>query len=213
MPINVMLADDHTVIMEGIKLVLEAKAKDIKVLCTVNNGKEALECSKYCNIDIFVLDIVMPGLDGTEVARQILANNPSKKILFLSMLEQIEGIREAVAIGVKGYLLKSDPFEKIIEAIRVINKGKTYMSPQIANCFFKETLNKIEPKEKSELTIREYEIAKEIINGMSDKEIASKMNIAFRTVRNHHANIMKKLKVHNKAGLIKNFFIENKEFE
>lgn len=207
MPIKILIADDHPLIAEGIKNTLE-KYKDFKVIQTVNNGQEALNFIQKTIIDIVLLDINMPIMDGIECAKKILTEFPKTKVAILSMHQEMSIIKELISIGVKGYMLKTIPAEELQIAINNIHNGKDYFNSEITKALITgKTENHIPYIKKSavteELTERETEIIKLLAEGMTNKQIGEALFISPRTVDSHRTNLMKKLDLHNVASLIR----------
>jgi len=209
--IKVFIADDHQIIIDGLKSVLE-EDKSIEVIGIANNGGDAIERIKLFNIDVVILDIEMPVFNGIEVTRQIREFNRDIKIIILSMYNESGLIKKLSAMGANGYLLKNADQEELITAIKEVHKGKNYFSEQLDDASLQSSAEKITPdintKEFTDLTEREIEILKNIADGLSNKEIGEKLFISHRTVDTHRTNLMKKLGVNKIAGLIK-FAIQN----
>ncbi len=208
MAIKILIADDHPLIAEGIKSTFENQP-DFKVLAVVNNGEEALHFITNNSIDIALLDIDMPIMDGIECAKIITSKFKEVKIAMLSMHQEASIIKNLVRIGVKGYMLKTIPSDELLMAIQKIYNGDAYfnadvtkalLSNQASNSFSQNS--KISPLLET-LTPREKEITKAISQGLTNKQVGEKLFISPRTVDSHRTNIMKKLEVHNVASLIR----------
>ena len=206
--IKVLLVDDHQIILDGIKSLLE-NTSDIQVVATANDGSEALKLLKLLSVDIVLMDIDMPGLNGIDATRQINVTFKDVKVIMLTMHSESAIIKNLIEIGASGYIIKNSTQEELLEAIYKVAKGEKYFSSEV-------TMSLLNPeKEKSktsgiqiDFTQREIEIIQLLADGLTNKEIADKLFISHRTVDTHRTNIMKKVDVNNVAGLI-SFAIKN----
>jgi len=209
MSIKIILADDHNVVIDGIKAVIERIAKNnIDVIETAHNGMEVLEIAKNNPPDVYVMDITMPVLNGIDATKRLMQMDPKSKIIILSMHDDRASVEKAIKSGARGYLLKESSASEIINAVSVVNEGKYYLSPHISKCLVEGYLTRSEAsnptkKENMPITQREIEIIQLIVEGLNSREIAEKLNISFKTILRHRNNIMKKLGIHNLAGLIR----------
>lgn len=202
--IRVFLCDDHTLFRQGIRKLLELEP-DIAVAGEASNGREMLELLKKTRPDVLLVDIGMPEMDGvtaTFKAKKIL---PDSSVIMLTVYEDEPHIFEAIKAGAMGYLLKDVSFDELIEAIRRVYKGEALIQPVIAAKVLKEfaMLDKrvIKGGDKfyADLTEREREILRLIVLGGTNKEIAQKLAIAEKTVKNHISNIFSALHVNNRT--------------
>jgi two-component system response regulator DegU len=208
--INVVLADDHTVVRNGIKLLLETEG-EIKVIGEANDGLEALEAVKQLQPDVLVIDIRMPNMNGLEATRKLKDYSEKTRALILSMHNDEEYILQSVEVGASGYLLKDTSKDEFLKAIRSIHKGGKYFSGDISNVLINSYLtvkNPGEPVQKDseydyDLTKREKEILQLIYSGVNNKEIADQLKKSIRTIETHRFNIMKKLNVSSVVELLK----------
>lgn len=215
--IRVVLADDHTVVREGFRSLLE-QDKSIDVVGEAENGQEALVLVKKTLPDVVLLDISMPVLNGVQTTRQIHKFNPRIKILILSMFKDEEYVREVFHAGASGYILKQATAAELIRAIKEVKRGNAYLSPTIAKHLitdYREIVNEGKsPRKQSGLTPRELEVLQLIAEGNSNKTIAQKLFISIKTVETHRQKLMDVLKIHDVAGLtryaIANRIIESK---
>ena len=210
--IRILIADDHKIMSEGLKSLFDDDL-DIEVVTTVCNGLEALEVLKKEDIDVILLDIDMPKMNGIDCAREILLDHPETKIAILTMHHEKSLIKSLVKMGVCAYMLKTIPREELHLAIKTIYKGGEYFNADVT----KALLNK-EEKGKvvlginpliSKLTTREVEVIKLIAGGMTNTQIGEKLFISPRTADAHRTNIMKKIDVHNVAGIVRFAFQNN----
>ncbi len=207
MPIKILIADDHPLIAEGIKNTFENQ-QEYQVVAVVNNGKEALDFIEQHLVDIALLDIDMPIMDGIECAKQIIVNYNDVKVAMLSMHQEPSIIKNLIEIGVKGYMLKTIPSEELLIATKSIYNDKEYFNADVTKALLSNNTSTFHQyKQKSplveELTSREKEIIKYISQGFTNIQIGEKLFISPRTVDTHRTNIMRKIDVHNVASLIR----------
>ncbi|MFP3959161.1 MAG: response regulator [Spirochaetaceae bacterium] len=204
---RVLLADDHTVVRDGLKAVMQKLDPDIVVVNEASNGRETLEMARNTPADVYLIDISMPILNGIETTARLLKQDPSVKVIILSMYKDKVLVEKAVRNGAHGYILKESAAEEIVKAIEEVYAGRYYFSPEVSGYLVHGFLRAGEDGEEStddtELTNRQREILKLICDGFTEKEIAEQLNISFHTVHVHKNNIMKALDIHSKAELIK----------
>lgn len=208
MAIKILIADDHPLIAEGIKNTFNDH-KDFLVVSVVNNGKEAIDFIEKHIIDIALLDINMPIMDGIACAKEIIKNHKHVKVAMLSMHQESSLIKKLIQVGVKGYMLKTIPSDELLLAVKTIYSGKEYFNADVTKALIKEdnTSPLFQYAKKSplleQLTEREVEIIKYISQGLTNIKVGEKLFISPRTVDTHRTNIMKKLDIHNVASLIR----------
>jgi len=198
--ITVLIADDHALIREGIKQILELE-EDISVVGKANDGEEAFELAEKLNPDIILLDINMPKLNGIETLRRFKDMGIKSKVIILTIHEDKEYILKTLKLGANGYLLKDSSANTLIEGIRKVAKGENYIQPSVAdlvNSTNNDVDNKIIEKINS-LTNREYEVLVLIAEGLNNKDIAERLYISEKTVKNHVSNIFKKLDLNDRV--------------
>ncbi len=206
--IKIVLADDHTIIRDGLKLMLKDAGPEIRVVGEVSSGEELIKLLTDTEADIVLLDIFMPGMDGLQVARYVSQKFPNLKIIILTVTNNENYIREALQAGVLGYLLKTADQTELIQAIQSVINGKKYVSSQITidllankerklSATADNTLNK-DPL----LSKRELEVLKLIAQGFTNAEIAEKLFISKRTIEIHRQNMLEKTSTRNTANLI-----------
>lgn len=213
--IQLMIVDDHQIVINGIKSSLE-EYEDIIVIGEALNGKEALEKLSAQQPDVILMDVDMPTMNGFEATKEIMRLYSNMKIITLTMFNEKSLINKMFEAGVKGYLLKSVGKDELHHAIRQVADNKEYVSADITLSMvkpeYKDILSKQEQQQTSipitSLSSREIEILRHIAQGLSNTEISKKLFISSRTVDNHRTNIMKKLNVHNIAGMIR-YAIQN----
>lgn len=207
--IRIVLADDHAIVRNGIKALLES-SEEINVVAEAANGKEALTVCKEKKPDVLVIDIRMPEMTGLEATKLLSQYSPNTKALILSMHDMEEYVFQAVESGAYGYLLKDTSQEEFVKAIIKVNNGEKYFSSDISHVFVNRYLNvkgdvnanEADKRNDFDLTPRELETLKFIIKGYSNKDIAEQFEKSIRTIENHRFSIMKKLDVHNAVELI-----------
>ena len=195
MAVKIMIADDHSIIREGLKNLLELDG-DIQVIAEAVDGKDCLEKLDIVKPDVLLLDINMPRMNGLDVLKNLKERRIKVKVLVLTVHNEIEYLMKAVDIGINGYVLKDSESAELKKAIFTIVDGETYIQPSLIPALNAKRIEKNEDEEKiEELTKRELEVLKLLAIGMYNKEIAEKLNISERTVKNHVSNIFKKLEV------------------
>ncbi|MBX9852237.1 MAG: response regulator transcription factor [Cytophagaceae bacterium] len=199
--IKIILADDHPLIREGFKALLK-KNKEFEVIGEAENGKELIRIISELTPDILLLDITMPQLNGLEAIAQLKKVNPDIKFIVLTMHEEREYVLNSIKSGASGYLLKNIEREELEKAIKRVYEGGKYFSPSVSN-ILAETIMKSDKEEITEISPREKEVLRYVAEGNSTKQIASILNISDRTVESHRINLLKKLRVHNTAELIR----------
>lgn len=199
MSIKVMLADDHVLMREGIRQLLEFDGS-IEVIAEANDGEECIEKLKEVHPQILLLDINMPKKNGIEVLEEIKKSNINVKVLILTVHNEIEYLLKSVDIGVNGYILKDSESVELKKAINVIISGESYIQPKLIPALNNRLVARNIDKDKIEsLTGRELEVLAQVANGMFNKEIAISLNISERTVKNHISNIFKKIGVSDRT--------------
>jgi DNA-binding NarL/FixJ family response regulator len=210
--IKILVADDHPIMREGFKLVLEGYPEFSKVT-EAQNGEEALSILLKDDFDIATLDVEMPVMGGFDVARKILEKKINTKIIFLTMYKDEYLFREAMDTGALGYVLKENAVDDIIECIKCVVKGEHYVSPALSHFIFNRQKERKELEEKSpsinNLTKAERTILRLIAESKTTKEIGVELFISYKTVENHRANIARKLNLQGAHSLVK-FAITNK---
>lgn len=202
---NIVLAEDHGLVREGIKKIIEA-IPGLRVVGEVGDGLELLELLKGLPVDMVILDITMPSLPGIEATREIKKAYPAVKVLILTMHKKKEYLNNAIAAGVDGYLLKEDAPKELLTAMDTIREGMIYVSPllssDLANLYF-QSQRHTAAEPAAPLSPREIEIIKLIAEGKSSKEIAEILFLSFRTIQNHRTKIMRKLSLKKNTDLVR----------
>jgi DNA-binding NarL/FixJ family response regulator len=213
--VSILIADDHAVVRRGLRALLETQPK-WKVVCEVANGREAVEMAAKLCPDVAILDITMPRLNGLDAASLIFKATPQTRILILTMHAAEELIKKTLKAGASGYVLKSDAERDLITAVEALLHKKTFFT-SVASEMILDDLRGVERKGSSQahvarLSLREREIVQLLSEGKSNKEIGAVLNISTRTVENHRAKIMSKLKLRSFSELIR-YAVRNKIVE
>lgn len=206
MSIRVLLADDHKIMRDGLKALLE-KAEDIDVIDEAADGSESVRKALEERPDVIVMDLTMPGMSGIEATRRIVEADPDARILALSMLQDRGCVVESLKAGAKGYLIKNCAAEELLIAIRALAAGGSYLCAKITDLVIRDyaLANTDNPSSgsSSELSNRELEVLRLIAEGKSTKEIAYMLNVSVKTIDVQRSSIMKKLNLHSIAALTK----------
>lgn len=201
---TVLLVEDHEVVREGLRALLDAEA-DLSVVGEAADGHEAVALARALHPDVVVMDIAMPRLNGLEATRQILAAAPATRVLILSAHSDDEYVERAVELGAVGYVLKQSSLADLAHAIREARVGALYVSPSIAERVrghgAKPSARSHPPTKMPRLTVRESEVLQRIVEGKANKETARELGISVKTVEKHRQSLMTKLDIHDVAGL------------
>jgi DNA-binding NarL/FixJ family response regulator len=202
---TIVLADDHPIVRQGLRSLLEAEP-DFRVVGEAADGIEAVQQVERLRPNVLVLDLMMPGLSGLEVTRQVSQRFPQTRVIILSMHANEPYVLEAVSNGATGYVLKKSTTEELVQAIREVLAGRRYLSPPFSEEALKPYLQKTpaSPEDPYELlTPREREVLHLVAAGHTSAEIAQRLVVSPRTVESHRANLMRKLNMHHQADLIR----------
>ncbi|HZV82734.1 MAG TPA: response regulator transcription factor [Geobacteraceae bacterium] len=200
MPVRVMLVDDHVIVRDGLQMIINTQ-RDMKVVVGVSDGLSAVEAAEALRPDVVVMDISMPGMNGIEAARNLLALMPHVKIIILTMYESPEYVIQAFKSGVSGFLLKKSAGIEIIKAIREVATGHRYFGRGVEDLWSNDMLEDVDPYET--LSRREKQILKLVVGGKTSKEIAEMIFISAKSVETYRSRLMRKLGIDNIAGLVK----------
>lgn len=201
--IKLLIADDHPLMAEGIRQVF-TQDEEISVVGVVSNGLEALRLIGQGTIDVALLDIDMPEMDGIQCARQVIDRYPGVQVAMLTMHQERSLVLEMVEVGVKGFLLKTVPGEELIFAVKSIYKGGSYFNADITKALMAKNQQVEQISEELQLLSgREIEILKLIASGMSNPQIGEQLFISPKTVDVHRTNLMRKINVNNVAGVVR----------
>ena len=195
MKIKVMITDDHKMVREGIKQLLELN-DSISVVGMASDGDECISVLESKKPDLLLLDINMPGKNGLEIIEEIKKLNFNVKIILLTVHNEVDYLLKAVEIGADGYVLKDSGSAELVDAIEIVMSGESYIQPDMIPMLNSKMIAKNSDKEKMKnLTKRELEVLVLVSEGMFNKEIADKLSISERTVKNHISSIFKKIDV------------------
>ena len=203
--IKAVLVEDHTIVREGLRPLLEGRG--IEVIGEAGDGLEAVKIAKELNPQIVIMDVALPRLGGIEATRRILKAKPDIKVVMLTIHDEPQFVYKALEAGAGGYLVKEAPLDELMNAIKAVMRGETYLStnfpPGVLESYVKMVRRGKKADEFSQLTRREREILQYIAEGYTSPEIARILFISKKTVENHRANIMEKLDIHDTAGLVR----------
>ncbi len=203
-PIRVLVADDHTVVREGIRYVLE-REPGFEIVAEAGSGSDVVALAEQCRPDVAVLDISMPGESGIQVAARLRQRLPETRILILSMYDNAEYVLESVRAGAHGYILKDTAATELRRAVRAVQEGEAFFSPPVASRLSAAVRGELAREQRTSdlgsLTAREREVLQGIAQGHTNKEIAAALGISHRTVETHRESLMRKLRIRTVAGL------------
>jgi len=215
--LRIFLADDHEVVRLGLRTLLE-NGTGWKVVGEAANGRDAVERIKELKPDVVVMDLTMPQLNGLEATRQILRDAPRTAVMILSVNESEDIVHEVLSAGARGFMLKSDAGKDLLVAVEGLHQGRPFFSARVADYVLQHyhrrgaTPGEPVPTPSSTLTAREREVLQLLVEGQSNKEVASSLGIGVKTAEAHRANLMKKLGVHSMSELVR-YAIRNKIVE
>ena len=204
--LGILIADDHEVVREGLRRMLENQA-GWRVVGEAVDGKEAVQKARQLRPDIVILDISMPGMDGLEATGEILKAVPSARVLILTVHDSEQAVRKLLRAGARGYVLKSDAGRQLVAAVEAVAEGNRFLAPKVEELVLDRYLQDGLPREARKLqdllTPREVEITRLLADGKSNKEIASVLGMSVRTAEAHRSNIMSKVQARSLGALIR----------
>ncbi|HUE24527.1 MAG TPA: response regulator transcription factor [Bryobacteraceae bacterium] len=204
-PVRILLADDHTVMRNGLRLLLE-RQPHLQVVGEAADGRQAVAISESANPDVVIMDIGMPNLNGIEATRQIVNRNPRTAIAILSMHSDESYVIRALKAGARAYLLKDSAEADLLAAVRALTEGKSFFSPAISKILVEDYMRQLESRGAEDtyelLTNREREILQLLAEGRTNKEVANMLNLSLYTVETHRTHILQKLNLHSVPELI-----------
>ncbi|MGD1068749.1 MAG: response regulator transcription factor [Bryobacteraceae bacterium] len=205
MPIRILLADDHTIVRDGLRALLERQA-DMSVVAEAADGRECVRLAAQHAPDVVVMDVAMPEMNGIEATRRILSAHPKTSVLMLSMHRDESYVLRALKAGARGYLLKDSPRDDVLTAIRTVAAGRSFLSRHVSQMLQEDYVRQLEARGLEDsydlLTDREREILQLLAEGKANKEVANVLNISPTTVETHRSHILQKLSLHSTADLI-----------
>lgn len=205
MSIKVLLVDDHAIIREGLRSLLE-KQPEMEVIADTDDGRKALDLVRELLPDIIIMDITMPGLNGIEATRRITAEFPTVKVIALSIHSKRRYVVDMLSAGAAGYILKECLFDELVKAIRAVAAGGRYLSPRITDVVVSDYVKRLSATADSPfeaLKIREREVLQLVAEGKSTKQIALELHVSTKTIEANRRKIMEKLNIHSVAELTK----------
>jgi DNA-binding NarL/FixJ family response regulator len=200
--IRLLLVDDHPVVRRGMRSCLEG-IRHVTVVDEAVDGKEAVTKVREQSPDIVLMDIDMPNMNGLTATELLHKDNPAIKVLILSMHSQSDYVVRILQSGARGYVLKEAPTDDLVKAIETVHREETFFSPEVARVALNQFVRGSEGPQPAPLSNREREVLIAIAEGLSNKEIASRLEVGVRTVETHRERIMRKLNIHSVAGLTK----------
>jgi len=202
MAYNVAIVDDHRLFRDGFRALISSTA-DLRVVAEASNSDEALPVLRSSRAEVVVLDVMLPGMSGIAIARELLKENPSRRLLALSMAEDEAHVADAFKTGMLGYASKRQPAAEVLEAIRTVARGERYLAPDLSDLARAPMAPPMVPAPLAALTAREREIFELCVSGMASKEIAQQLHISPRTVETHRARILRKLGARSAVDLVR----------
>jgi DNA-binding NarL/FixJ family response regulator len=199
-PLEILLADDHVLFRQALRIVLEREG--FVVQAEACDGQEAVRLAETLRPDIAVLDVSMPILNGLDAARQILKTNPRTKAIALTMYTDDHYVLGALRAGVRGYVIKTQAAQDLVDAIRTVNRGMTYLSPGVSAAIVDACLTPA-PAFADPLTLRERQVLQLVAEGKTSKEIADVLALGVKSAESYRTRIMQKLEIHTTAGLVR----------
>jgi DNA-binding NarL/FixJ family response regulator len=202
---RIVLADDHAIVRNGVRAVLENLGKDMEVIAEISNGKDLVEFAQNNKADVYVVDISMPILNGIEAVDRIVKQDPEAKVVMLSMYDDRVSVEKSLKAGAKGFIVKVSTADEIVDAIEEVSAGRFYLCSKVSKYVVQGFLGKTSTRKRdsSGLTPKEKEVLQLIAEGYSSKDIAKSFNLSLNTIHVHRNNIMKKLGIHKQAELVR----------
>ncbi|HEX5314056.1 MAG TPA: response regulator transcription factor [Gammaproteobacteria bacterium] len=197
---RILLADDHLMFRQGIRALLEAQGWEIAG--EASDGREAVRLARRTNPDIAVLDVGMPLLNGIDAAREMHRRTPATQTILLTMYEENSYVLESLEAGIRGYVLKAQAAEDLVAAIRQVGQGGVYLSPGISETLIDAYRTKSSVS-ADPLTLRERQVLQLVAEGKTTREIAEILTLSVKTADSHRTRMMKKLDIHDTAGLVR----------
>jgi two-component system, NarL family, response regulator NreC len=205
MPIRILLADDHTVVRDGLRALLE-KQPDMEVVGEAADGRDSIRLAEEQKPDVVFMDIAMPGMNGIEATRRIVTANPATAVVILSMHQDESYVLRALKAGAKGYLLKDSLRSDVIEAVRSVSQGRSFLTKKVSRILQEDYVRQLERRGLDDtydlLTDREREVLQLIAEGRTNKEVAGLLMVSLTTVETHRTHILQKLGLHSVPELI-----------
>ena len=202
MTIKILIADDHEVVAEGLKHLVQAQS-DLEVVAIVGDGREAVRVAKETEPDVVLMDLSMPELNGADATRAIIDQRPECRVIVLSMYAEREYVRRALKAGATGYVVKRSAAKELVEAIRAVQSGQRYLSPRVADVVIDDYAGDGKADLLEKLSTREREVLQLLAEGRTGSEIAQRLALSQKTVETYRARLVEKLGIRDVAGLVK----------
>jgi len=200
MPLRVILADDHQIVRQGIRTLVERQG--VQVVAETGDGLMLIEQARQHLPDLAIVDVSMPGLNGIDATRQMLAAVPTMAVVLLTMHDEELHVSAALRAGVRGYVLKTQAADELMDAIRTVSTGGTYLSPKVSRMVVSAYVSGADTA-ADPLTARERIVLQLVAEGRTTKDIAGTLNLTVKTAESHRARLMEKLDIHDTAGLVR----------
>lgn len=202
---KIVLADDHAIVRNGVKAVLEKLGKNMEIVAEISNGKDLVDYAQKHGADVYMVDISMPVLNGIEAVERIVRRNPDAKVVMLSMYDDRVSVEKSLKAGAKGFIVKVSTADEIVDAIEEVAAGRFYLCSKVSKYIVQGFLGKSSSRKRdvTGLTPKEKEVLQLIAEGYSSKQIAKSFNLSLNTIHVHRNNIMKKLGIHKQAELVR----------
>jgi two-component system response regulator NreC len=205
--LKVLLVEDHAIVRQGVRALLDEEP-DITIVGETGEGSEALLMAERLRPDIVLMDLSLPGVSGIEATRQVCERFPTMRVVVLSMHDSEEYVFRALRAGASGYVLKQSTSTELVLALRAVAAGSTFLSPDISQILISDYMRRAETQDRDDealsiLTPREREVLQLVARGLNNRQIAERLHISVKTVETHRGNMMRKLDVHDRAGLVK----------
>ncbi len=202
---KIVLADDHAIVHNGVKAVLEKLGKNMEIVAEISNGKDLVDYAQKHGADVYVVDISMPVLNGIEAVERIVRRNPDAKVVMLSMYDDRVSVEKSLKAGAKGFIVKVSTADEIVDAIEEVAAGRFYLCSKVSKYIVQGFRGKSSSRKRdvTGLTPKEKEVLQLIAEGYSSKQIAKSFNLSLNTIHVHRNNIMKKLGIHKQAELVR----------
>lgn len=202
MSIRIIIADDHAVVAEGLKHVVEAQA-DMEVVALAVDGREAVRQARDLQPDVVLMDLSMPELNGADATRAILERDPKCRVIVLSMYSEREYVRRALKAGAAGYVVKRSAAKEVVDAIRAVHAGQRYLSPRVADVVLDDYTGEERDDPLARLSAREREVLQLLAEGHTGAQIAERLSLSQKTVETYRARLVEKLGIRDVAGLVR----------
>jgi DNA-binding NarL/FixJ family response regulator len=202
MAIRVLIADDHEVVAEGLRHLIDAES-DMEVVACVADGREAVQQARDTRPDVVLMDLSMPELNGADATRAILERDARCRVIVLSMYAQREYVRRALKAGAAGYVVKRSAAKEVVEAIRAVHAGQRYLSPRVADVVLEDYTDDKQDDALARLSAREREVLQLLAEGRTGAQIAERLSLSQKTVETYRARLVEKLGIRDLAGLVR----------